>query len=107
VLFLSIFFFFFFFKGVRPNVVSYNTVISSLANARGCSRREMERAQEVFDQMVQQGVRPDITTFNALIHGHATMRDLETVRTPPPLSPLAPPLERTNELPTVVCCLIP
>jgi pentatricopeptide repeat protein len=69
-------------QGVRPNVVSYNTVISSLANARS-RRREMERAQEVFAQMVQQGVRPTITTFGALIHGHAAMGDLETVRSPP------------------------
>jgi pentatricopeptide repeat protein len=68
-------------QGVRPNVVSYSTVISSLANARS-RRREMERAQEVFAQMVQQGVRPDIKAFGALIHGHATMGDLETVRNP-------------------------
>jgi leucine-rich PPR motif-containing protein len=78
---LSLTFLFYFFpKGVRPDVVSYNTVISSLANAS--SRRNTERAQEVFDQMVQQGVRPDIKTFGALIHGHATMGDVETVRNP-------------------------
>ena len=71
--------------------MSYNTVISSLANGTS-RRRDMERAQEVFDQMVQRGVRPTTTTFGALIHGHAAMGDLETVRNPPPHYHHAPPI---------------
>ncbi len=62
--------------------MSYCTVISSLAKASS-RRGDMERAQAVLDQMVQQGVRPDIKTFGALIHGHAARGDLETVRNPP------------------------
>ena len=64
---------------MRPNVVSYNTVLSCLAKAR--RRRQ---AQELFKKMLKQGVRPTVTTVGALIHGHARMGDLETVRALPP-----------------------
>lgn len=70
-------------QGVRPDVVSYTTVISCLSKASG-DRHHMDQAQEVFNQMVKQGVRPTVTTVGALIHGHARMGDLETVRALPP-----------------------
>jgi pentatricopeptide repeat protein len=90
-------------QGVRPDVVSYNTVISSLAKARR-GRRHMDQAQEVFDQMVQQGVRPDATTFGALIHGHALVGDLETVRNPfPPPRHHHQSNKRTNIPRSCVC----
>jgi pentatricopeptide repeat protein len=69
-------------QGVRPDVVSYNTVISCLAKASG--RHRVDQAEEVFRQMVRQGVRPDVKTFGALIEGHARAGDLANVRTPLP-----------------------
>ncbi len=68
-------------------MVSYTTVISCLSKASG--DHHINQAQEVFNQMVKQGVRPTVTTVGALIHGHARMGDLETVRAlPPPINPI-------------------
>ncbi|ELR19653.1 pentatricopeptide repeat domain containing protein [Acanthamoeba castellanii str. Neff] len=68
-------------KGVRPDVVS----LQHSDQQPGQSQKRPPPphgpgAGAVSNQMVQQAVRPDATTFGALIHGHALVGDLETAR---------------------------
>ncbi|GAB4822151.1 hypothetical protein N2152v2_009197 [Parachlorella kessleri] len=47
---------------LSPDMVSYNTVLKACANAF-----QLGRAMDVYREMVQRGVRPNITSYNCLI----------------------------------------
>ena len=49
-------------KGVVPNVITYNALISACEKGK-----QPEQAMEVFKAMQQQGVVPDVITYSALI----------------------------------------
>jgi pentatricopeptide repeat protein len=51
-------------SGFAPNCVTYSTVIS------GCVKLgDLERALELFDEMLRSGVLPDVVCCNLLIDG--------------------------------------
>ncbi|XP_013633244.1 pentatricopeptide repeat-containing protein At1g63080, mitochondrial-like [Brassica napus] len=52
-------------KGVKPDVVAYNTMISGL-----CNNRLKHEACALFSKMKQDGPLPDDLTYNALIRAH-------------------------------------
>ena len=51
--------------GLRPNSVTYNTVI----DAMGKGGEDLQRMTQIFKEMVKNGVRPDKVTFNSLLAG--------------------------------------
>ncbi|MQL78539.1 hypothetical protein Taro_010972 [Colocasia esculenta] len=51
--------------GLKPNSVTYNTVI----DACGKGGEDLHRTTEIFREMLMSGVRPDKVTFNSLLAG--------------------------------------
>ncbi|CAA7388393.1 unnamed protein product [Spirodela intermedia] len=51
--------------GLRPNSVTYNTVI----DACGKGGEDLQRMTQIFREMLSNGVRPDKVTFNSLLAG--------------------------------------
>lgn len=47
---------------VKPDVVSYNTVIKGL-----CEMRELDKSVSMVDEMEKNGLKPDLITFNTLL----------------------------------------
>ncbi|XP_010481645.1 PREDICTED: pentatricopeptide repeat-containing protein At1g63070, mitochondrial-like [Camelina sativa] len=68
-------------KGVKPNVVTYTTMISRL-----CRKSLMQEADALFRKMKEDGILPNSGTYNTLIRAH--LRDGE----------LAAPAELINEM---------
>mmetsp|Transcript_40218 Transcript_40218/g.79274 ORF Transcript_40218/g.79274 Transcript_40218/m.79274 type:complete len:89 (+) Transcript_40218:1-267(+) len=52
-------------RGVQPDTVTLNALISAMEKAPGGS--QWEKALEVFQEMNRRGVEPNTVTFNALI----------------------------------------
>lgn len=52
------------FKGVNPNVQSYNIMISGL-----CKMKMVDEAMTLFKEMHCKNIVPDIVTYRSLIHG--------------------------------------
>ncbi|CAH9132567.1 unnamed protein product [Cuscuta epithymum] len=50
-------------SGLRPNLVTYNTLI----DACGKGGADFKRALEIFDEMLKNGVQPDRITYNSLL----------------------------------------
>ncbi|PWZ13293.1 Protein Rf1, mitochondrial [Zea mays] len=61
-------------NGLRPNVVSYSTVIDIL-----CKTGRVEDAVYHFNQMVSEGLSPNIVCFTSLIHGLCTIGEWKKV----------------------------
>lgn len=56
----------------KPNVITYNSMIDC------CVRCEdMLKATELFDQMAQGDVSPDLITYSTLIKGHCQTKNIE------------------------------
>ena len=55
-------------RGILPDVVTYTTVIDGL-----CKAQVVDRAKGVFQQMIDNGVKPDNGTYNCLIHGYLSI----------------------------------
>ncbi|CAN6216325.1 unnamed protein product [Urochloa humidicola] len=55
--------------GVRPNVVTFTTVISGW-----CSMADMESAIRVYEKMRKAGVHPNLRTFETLIWGYSEQK---------------------------------
>ncbi|KAL3636790.1 hypothetical protein CASFOL_019089 [Castilleja foliolosa] len=53
-------------KGVRFNLVTYNTVIHGL-----CMCGKIEEVRRCLGRMIVEGIKPDQFTFNALVYGYA------------------------------------
>jgi leucine-rich PPR motif-containing protein len=54
--------------GIAPDVVTYNTVIDGL-----CKAQVVDRAEGIFQQMIDKGVKPNNDTYNCLIHGYLSI----------------------------------
>ncbi|KAG5516607.1 hypothetical protein RHGRI_037361 [Rhododendron griersonianum] len=50
--------------GVKPDVISYNTVIKAF-----CALGSFDSALSIVDEMEKKGVEPDLITFNTLLDG--------------------------------------
>ncbi|KAF5733085.1 pentatricopeptide repeat-containing protein [Tripterygium wilfordii] len=50
--------------GCAPNTVTYNCLIDGFAKAG-----EIEKARELFDQMIKEGVLPNVITLNTVVDG--------------------------------------
>ncbi|XP_074270022.1 uncharacterized protein LOC141592999 [Silene latifolia] len=50
--------------GIKPDVVSYNTVIKGF-----CEMGSLDLAAAMLDEMEKEGVTPDLITFNSLLDG--------------------------------------
>lgn len=50
--------------GVKPDVVSYNTVIKAF-----CEMGKLEEVVSMVDEMEKNELKPDLITFNILLHG--------------------------------------
>ncbi|OQU82832.1 hypothetical protein SORBI_3005G027680 [Sorghum bicolor] len=55
-------------RSCPPNVVTYTTVIDGL-----CKAQLFDRAEGVFQQMIDNGVKPNNDTYNCLIHGYLSI----------------------------------
>merc|ERR1719515_243497 len=58
--------------GIACNTVSYNTMLD--ANAR---TGKMDRADELFREMVASGISPDVITYSTLVKGHCQAGDID------------------------------
>jgi pentatricopeptide repeat domain-containing protein 1 len=61
--------------GVRPDVITYNALISAYEKGG-----QWERARAAFEEMVAAGVQPNIITYNALISAYEQGRQWERAR---------------------------
>ncbi|KAJ4828085.1 hypothetical protein Tsubulata_018952, partial [Turnera subulata] len=50
--------------GVRPDIVSYNSLVDVY-----CKSREIDKANKVVDKMFEEGISPDVITFTSIIGG--------------------------------------
>jgi pentatricopeptide repeat protein len=57
--------------GVVPHVYLYNTVISKM-----CRARKQERAMQLFNEMLEQGLRPTSVTYGSMINGFTRTGDI-------------------------------
>ena len=55
-------------QGLSPNVVSYATLIDAL-----CKLGRVDDAVLQFNQMINEGVTPEIGVFNSLVYGLCTV----------------------------------
>lgn len=62
--------------GMKPNSVTYNTVIDACVKGG----EDLHRTTEVFREMLRNGVRPDRITFNSLLAGCSRARHWENAR---------------------------
>ncbi|KAG6761468.1 hypothetical protein POTOM_034689 [Populus tomentosa] len=53
--------------GIKPIVVTYNTIIHGYCS-RGSVEGDLEMAFSYRDEMVTEGIRPTVSTYNTLIH---------------------------------------
>lgn len=60
---------------LTPDAVSFNTVLKACA---GASR--LPQVNEVFQEMLQRGIRPNVTTFNCLIGAATEAGDTDLLR---------------------------
>ncbi|KAF3328769.1 pentatricopeptide repeat-containing protein [Carex littledalei] len=51
-------------KGLKPNVVCYNTYMKGL-----CNKGFIEKAEGVIQTMISKGLQPDEVSYNTLIKG--------------------------------------
>jgi len=51
--------------GLRPNVISYNTLIDD-----HCLVGRMDEAAKILDGMVSVDLKPNIISYNTLLHGY-------------------------------------
>jgi Pentatricopeptide repeat domain len=65
---------------VRPNVVSYNTVIGAIVEDSTCSDNAADRAQALLDRMEAHNVRPDGRSYSPVIEGWLRRNDEKGAR---------------------------
>jgi pentatricopeptide repeat protein len=53
--------------GVRPNIYTFNSVLSIVANMAGRSSVDLERATLIWSKMTSMGIQPDTRTFNVYL----------------------------------------
>jgi pentatricopeptide repeat protein len=53
--------------GVRPNIYTFNSVLSIVANMAGRSSVDLDRATLIWDKMTSMGIQPDTRTFNVYL----------------------------------------
>ncbi|KAF3958693.1 hypothetical protein CMV_016419 [Castanea mollissima] len=59
--------------GFMPGVLSYNAILDAVIRSKG----SVKFAQQVFDEMTESGVSPNVYTFNILIRGFCVAGNLE------------------------------
>ncbi|KAL6227057.1 hypothetical protein ACLB2K_001016 [Fragaria x ananassa] len=62
-------------EGLKPNVVTYNSLINGL-----CCDGRLEEACGLRDEMLGLGLKPEIATYNALINGFCKKKMLKEAR---------------------------
>jgi pentatricopeptide repeat protein len=59
-----------------PNVITYTSVISAY-----CKSGEIRKAREVFDEMLDSGIKPNRVSYNVLIDGYGKNGDMHSACT--------------------------
>lgn len=60
------------FKGFEPDVVTYNCLIDGL-----CKTYRVERARELFDEMLVRGCLPNRVTYNSFIRYYSVVNEVD------------------------------
>jgi pentatricopeptide repeat protein len=60
-------------RGLQPDVVSYNSVISAWGRSKASDAEE--RAFHVFASMMESGLKPDVVSYSALLTAISTAKD--------------------------------
>jgi len=58
--------------GVRPNVISYNTLVDG-----HCLTGRTDETAKVLDVMVSIGLKPNEVTYNTLLHGYCKAQRID------------------------------
>ncbi|XP_062106627.1 pentatricopeptide repeat-containing protein At5g15280, mitochondrial [Humulus lupulus] len=62
-------------KGLQPHICSYNALIGGLF-----LKGMWKHARDVFDEMVERGTTPDLSTFRILLAGYCKARQFDEVK---------------------------
>lgn len=65
---------------VKPNVVSYNTVIGAIVEDSSCGDIAADRAQALLDRMESRNIRPDGRSYSAVIEAWLQRNDEKGTR---------------------------
>ncbi|MCH1922896.1 pentatricopeptide repeat-containing protein, partial [Shewanella sp. A3A] len=58
--------------GLEPDVVTYNWLINGL-----CKTYRVERAHEVFDEMLRKGCSPNRVTYNSFVRYYSVVNEVD------------------------------
>ena len=61
------------FNGFMPGVLSYNAILVVVIRCK----KPVRFAEEIFMEMIRNGVSPNVFTYNILIRGFCTARNLD------------------------------
>ncbi|XP_038899857.1 pentatricopeptide repeat-containing protein At3g22470, mitochondrial-like [Benincasa hispida] len=75
-------------QGVRPNLVTFSVLIDMFCKAGKVikakellemmiQRGKLEAASELFEKLSQEGLQPDVVTYNIMIHGFCKKRQVD------------------------------
>nr|CAD1841520.1 unnamed protein product [Ananas comosus var. bracteatus] len=66
--------------GIKPNIITYNSLIKGSVVHSFCQSGRMEEAKNIVTEMISKGCLPDVVTYSAVIDGFCRIGKIDQAR---------------------------